>query len=563
MSQTSDTILFRRLVALFLIAAGCGKDNPITPTDNPPTLSELSVTAPLIEAGSTAQVTLAATDDDALRMAIIDYGDNTKNDTLMLSGASVRTTFSHVYGSVGSFIINGTVLDNAGQAATKSTAQQVVAKVVPQILVSQVNGLEGAVSRVWTGGMASDAKGRALALSFTPLSSDLVAQAVADTLRVSLSDANASGTRQLRVRVDYMDNGVPASVTKDVPVIIVPRDDISGQVVDYYLNAFLATVYPLVVMKGPYSGYVDLITGTDSVRAFLDQYGNFKAPKVANLPHVLKAFMTNGSDSSYVATLNLSPGDQSVTPKVFTNAGTDGEGHLPLDLLLNSLYKVVNFNLTFANTQGILYGMDLKNHGSEFTIYLAAKDTVLPYLPRTDGTMSYGWTPAQQDFLADYIQNNILKFIPPVNRPKIVKGLPTDALPVHTASPFGVPLSVTNDKYIVLMGTHDGGGYVKPWDNDHDAVFESAFVWIGFSQQNTTEPPWGIDSFAIGQEVTSAMVGDGSVFDNQLKGKTIFFEGSSPDYTLRGCDQKLLGLFEKEAPGLNNKIVSNFYSMPR
>ena len=119
------------------------------------------------------------------------------------------------------------------------------------------------------------------------------------------------------MRANYLDNGVAAFVEKTVPVVVVPRDDITGKVIDYSLGSILATVNPAVVMQGPVTGYADIITGTDSLRLFLDAFGNFKTPKWASAQHRLRAFMTNGIDSSYVSTTILAKGDANVNLKVF------------------------------------------------------------------------------------------------------------------------------------------------------------------------------------------------------------------------------------------------------
>jgi hypothetical protein len=203
--------------------------------------------------------------------------------------------------------------------------------------------------------------------------------------------------------------------------------------------------------------------------------------------------------------------------------------------------------------------MDMHNQGSEIAIYLAGKDTT------GFAVSSYGWTSAQQDFLADYIQNNILIYLPTVLRPTIIKGLATDPLPMHTASPFGAPTEVTNDKYIVIFRTGAGVGFVRPWDNNGDGVFESAFVWLG--NNSASQPPYGIIPAVVNQEVGSAFVGDGSPFDPAFAGKSDFYEsvidvnGGNNPYT--GADQKLLGLFESQTPGINNHIVQNLFVLPR
>jgi hypothetical protein len=551
--MSPKTALALGALASAMTVAGCGPDDIVNPVDNPPS----DVT--LVQQGSARQFGpayfgLSAKDDKGLARAILDYGDNTKKDTLALVGTSASVNPVHTYASNGNFVVTATVQDNAGQATNKTLLAAIGVDTPPAVVVSSLAGLESKVSQVPLSSIVKDAEGDAFSASFTPISSDLRVSLAQDTLKYWLADQDANGSRVVRVRVDYSKGGVAASVEQDLTIVFATMDDISGTVRDLYKDGYLSTLLPSVVMQGPYTGWARLVTGTDSMQVAVGADGSFSFPKVTSAAHLLRTFITNGSASSYIATQSLAAGDRVVDATVFTNAGTDGTGTIDLTRYLNNLMRKVNFNLLKTGTVDVLNGMDLKNHSNEIVVYLAGKDSTY------GSTAFFGWTPAQQAYLENHIQSKILDKIEPGKRPRIVKGTPTEALPWHVEGSYITP----NMNTILLFASHSGNpGQISLYDNNKDGVFEGSIIRILIDYSNT--PPYGMNLYSLNQEVLSAFCGDGDVYDQTLGGKTDFLEGGGiyigGDVVPSG-DLKFLNLLTYETPSITNKIVERFFGLP-
>jgi hypothetical protein len=149
---------------------------------------------------------------------------------------------------------------------------------------------------------------------------------------------------------------------RDYSVLLDARDVVAGFVKDVMEGQYATSKNPALSMTSDatnnLSGWVKFDNG---VKTPVDARGYFKSPKLTPGNHVVEAFITNSTDSSLVATYDLSSGDQSFNPGVNTHAGTGW--HLAM---LRNFYYVLNFQQgNFPSSlEDKLKGIDLK-HANE------------------------------------------------------------------------------------------------------------------------------------------------------------------------------------------------------
>jgi hypothetical protein len=334
------------------------------------------------------------------------------------------------------------------------------------------------------------------------------------------------------------------TVEKVIDIVFDPRDDISGRVRDRFEGTYLAGYRPVAVMQGPFTGWVAEISGWDSMKVPVDAEGKYAFPKIISENHTLRAFITNGRDSSFVATSQVSPGDRTFDISVETNAGTG----MPLHRLL-SLYQTANFR-QYQWGPGMV-GMDLKSNASSYQFYLVCRNITSSWLT------SKSFTEEQQNWLVDLIQTRCFDHIPPANRPRIVKGGPNDPLPLNL--PFAREVTRPYSGFMIIYAN------LLPWRNDltiWDLVYDSPYdcARITLNGGDASAPPYGFSIIGIVQMIGKTISGNGSMLDPYYNDKTLRAENSLLDMPSI-ADMKLDWQVILEAPRYNNNVEAKYFGM--
>jgi hypothetical protein len=278
-------------------------------------------------------------------------------------------------------------------------------------------------------------------------------------------------------------------------------------------------------------------------------------PKLSPENHILRAFITNGTDSSFIANYQVSAGDQTFDIGVETNAGTG----MPLDRLL-AMYQLVNFRSRDGMTSpGFLTGIDLKYNAGRHVYYLLGRDTMLTWLNAKHLTAE------QQNWLESQIQTRCFAHIPSAHRPRIVKGGPSDPIPVRAGSGFiGNPPYVPSDGYVIVYASlfqQVTDGQVTLWDQFYDGLYECGRVALNGGEM--TVPPYGFSIIALVQKIGSSISGSGVLKDPYYNNKSTRAEHTVLDIPSI-ADMKLDWQVILELPGEYNhsNIEPTYFEMP-
>jgi hypothetical protein len=532
---------------LFLGCEDLGIPPPILPS-----IVSFRASPKSILEGDTVLFRMRATADNGLARGIIDYRDGTKRDTVKLSGNRDSAQTSHTYLVPGIFKPALTLEDAAGEKAVAFDSVFVRANQLPQV-VNLLTGTEGKVSRASRRALASDPEGDSLTISVSPVSPGLVFQMNArkDSVIYFLTNRDDNGTKQGKITVIDQKN---RTVEKVIDIVFAPLDDINGRVHDRFEGTYLASYKPVVVMQGPFTGWVAAIKGTDTVKVSVDANGNYALPKLSSVTHILRAFITNGTDSSFVANYQLSPGDQTFDIGVETNAGTG----MPVARLL-SLYQIVNYrNRDGMGSPGWLTGINLKNNASHYVYYLLGKDTSSTWLNAKH------FTAEQQNWFESEIQARCFAHLPPANRPRIVKAGPSDPVPLRGGSIGGYPIILPYDGYVIVYANliqTVSAGRSTLWDERYDGLYDCA--QIAFNGGDDPAPPYGFSIVALVQQVGSSISGNGLLQDPYYSNKSTRAEHTVLDLP-SVADMKLDWQVVFEIPGEFSKTntEAKYFEMP-
>jgi hypothetical protein len=271
---------------------------------------------------------------------------------------------------------------------------------------------------------------------------------------------------------------------------------------------------------------------------------------VTSKTQTLRAFITNGTDSSFIATYTVPAGDRTFDIGVETNAGSG----MPLWRVLD-LYKIVNFRSWGSPAvPSWLTGIDLKNRASSYQFYLLGKDTLI------NGQQAYGFTPEQQAWIDTLVTNRILNYFPPGNRPRIVKGGPNDPVPGRMQqTPTGYRF--VPDAGVALVSAlrqFVSFGMISINDLNNDGVYDNATIFLGGGRGSS--PPFGFFVPAVLQEFDSYIWGDGPPEDRYYDDKSIHSERTFLEYPTIvdkvGGWQVIL-----ETPGKTNDIEKRLFEL--
>ena len=533
-------------ILLSIVSSGC-EDAGVPPPVLPSVISFAASPRVVLE-GKTVQFTVRAAADNGLVCGIIDYGDGTRRDTVSLSGKRDSAQTSHAYLVPGTYQPTLTLEDASGEKAMASDEVFVRTNQLPQI-IHQLAGIEGTVSCTAKRNLASDPEGDSLTISVSPVSSGLVFQLNSsnDSVIYYLSNRDDNGTKQGRITVVDQKN---RTVEKVIDIVFAPLDDISGRVRDRFEGTYLASYNPAAVMQRPFTGWVAAVTGTKTVKVSVDASGNYFFPKLSSANHTLRAFITNGTDSSFVATYQLSPGDHTFDLGVETNAGTG----MPLNKLL-SLYQNVNFRTRDALPwNSCLVGINLRNGASDYKYYLLGKDTTITWLN------AKRFTAEQQNWLESEIRARCFAHLPPANRPRIVKGGPNDPVPLVRSSIVEFIQPYTG--YIIIYASliqQVSDGQLTLWDERYDGLYDCAR--IALNGGDVLAPPYGFSIIALVQKIGASISGDGSVRDQYYNDKSTRAENTVLDMPSI-ADMKLDWQVVFETPLFNNNVEVKYFEMP-
>jgi hypothetical protein len=533
------------LLLLSIVSVGC-EDFGVIPPVLPSVVSFTASPTNILE-GQSVQFRLLAAADNGLARGIIDYRDGTKSDTVILSGNSDSAQTSHPYLVPGIYKPTLTLEDASGQKAVASDSVYVRSNQLPQI-ISGLAGTEGAVSRAAKRILASDPEGDPLTISVSPVSPGLIfhLNATGDTVIYYLADRDDNGTKQAKITVVDQKN---RTVERVINVWFSALDDIRGRVLDRFEGTHLAFYNPAAVMQGPYTGWVTATTGGGTVKVSVDADGIYAFPKLPPADRTLRAFITNGRDSSFVVSYPLSSGDHTFDVGVETNAGTN----MPLGKLL-SMYQLVNFRTRYGMTEpGTLNGINLRNMASNYFYYLLGRDTML------FGLNTRGFTREQQDWLVGEIQARCFAHLPPGHRPIMIEGGLSDPVPV-TAGAIPADLR-TKSGYAILYAdpTQTGDGWMKVWEFRPGEVYDGAR--IGLKGGDVAGAPYGFSIRALVQKVGCYISGAGVLGDAYYNDKSTRAESTVLDRPSI-ADMKLDWQVVFETPRFDNYVEAKYFEMP-
>ena len=537
------------IVSTAIVISGC-KDNTQTPQpqNNPPVIAYFTESPGTVNQGASAKYTFKATDSDGTidSLVLIVTDGSRRKWTPQL--ASYQDSASIQCSTAGQQTANLTAYDNQGGRASDTVKFTVKGNVPPVIKASPLLGVEGRGSAVALAAIESDADGDQLTTQVITVSPGFEARIDVDSLRYGMTDPNGNGAGAIRLQVS---DGHNPAVSATIFIQIAAMDSISGRVHDILEGSYISTVNPSLVMPGPFAGYVKV----DEVTVAVNGDGTFLLPrKIPGKPHAIEWFIQslfNSLDSSFVARDTIPAGDNpSLDLGAHTNAGTGPTpSDPPLSLgLLRAYYDDMGLRYLWGSgaslPRGTLCGVNLKEKASQRTIYLSASDTndVMG-----SGAVK-GFSASMEDTIANRLESQICYFLPPQNRPNIVKGNPNDVLPVVMGvNNIGNPTLHPTDGYcIVFRQDNQIGLYIGNPASDG----ETKYCVVTLSYTPLGGPyPGGFEPAATLQECLSWLVAPGGgTINPALNFKTCMHESYRNPYST-GADQKDLTMFVLYTPG--------------
>lgn len=505
--KSQHLLTFVACVFLF----GCKSDStaPVD-SDQPPSVE--SFLSRLVAAREFKLIFTIKDPDSPLDSVSISFGDATPSRVLRAWGQTRTDSIFYTYTSEGQYAALLTVFSK-GKTGSKNTTVS-AGDLPPVIMLSSLSGSEGSLKRIAKAGLAHDPENDPFTLEVSSQSAGFLARFVGDSLEYGCTDPDVNGTFSLLLRATDNRSRV---VEKTVPVSIAARDDISGRVHDIMEGQYVVAAHPELVMQGPFTGWVKIDGQTYAV----DANGNFASAKLVPGTHTIERFLTNGIDSSFIASDDVAAGDRTFDAFVHTNAGT----RLTLDALRQFYFEA---NLRARGNR--LNGFDFSNAQSQ-RYYLAGKDTAIA------GLVLRRLTPNQQDGAEYTIVNDWFVLLPPDKRPQIYKAPQGESLPYINENGFWRP-PIGLGGIFIDNNSGSNGTFSVFYD---PAGFIAQRCHITLRNNGSNSPPYyGFNRSTINQEAGSWLCSPtGNVTDSRLGGKTVFHE-FAPTYTPTEADMKLL-----------------------
>lgn len=521
------TILFGVVVIPAMLFSGC-KDTVSPPLDNPPVIIIFVVHPASIKPGGSTTFNLLTTDNKSIDRVILNYGDGTADMIEAIAQPSFSFTKTKKYNTLGVKTATLYVFDNDNQNAIATLEVGVYVVLPPVFDKTSLAGVEGLTTAYAKKDIAHDPDGLAMTLNVVSFDPNLSVVETADSIKVGGKDPNVNGSYIIQMKAD---NGSTAAV-QYVVAVLASRDDVSGKIRDILEGTYVAGLYPELVMKGPFTGWIAMVSGKDSIRIPINSDGTFKFPKVVPGPHRVYRFATNGVDSSFSAYDDFTAGDRVVDAFVHTNAGTDNTvpGTIkPLPLKdLQDLYKAGNVG---SFSIGVLRGMDLTK---ENTFYLAGKDIVRR---EVYDHLYKGMTPAQQDSVESVINEWRAIFPPDVQARLIVYKAPQgEDVPFVIHPVNGLPRPPPQMGWVFVDNAAAGDGNFQYWANLRGyEVTESAIMTY------CDESSLSSQKIVQRQQIGAWFCAPLDVYVSTLNGKSVFSEKDTAPF-ITNADKKFAWL---------------------
>ncbi len=521
--------LIAAVVPLFLFVlflAGCKADEATAPVDTPPAVTTLAVRSIGVR---TSLFTFTITDSDSpLDSALMLFGDGSTEYLVRAGGKKdVVDSVSHVYALGGAYTAMLKAFSKGKEGVKDITVA--IGDQPPTINIISLTGTEGKTTTTPLSTIATDPEGDPFTVEVTSQHPNLIAQITQPNLQYRGIDSSTNGTYQLKIKLTDPKN---RTVEKTIPVNIQPMDDITGKIQDILEGTYLAARRPNLVIQPPYTGWIKI----DGIQLPITPQGNYTSPKLTPQNHTIESFITNGTDSSFIATDTISPGDQTFNPKVHTNTGTQ----LTL-ALLRDFYLLTNF----GNYMNLLGGFDFTNATSQ-RFWLSGKDTL----------NWRGQTPNQQQALETIIANDWLEELAPNKRPAIYKAQQGESIPF-----FHTPRGPAPGYGLIFIDNSSGAnGTFAPYSNPTNPPhIERCIITLSNADQQVP-PYYGFNRATVNQETGSWLCNPTRQLGHpDLEGKTIFHDRLSGVTTPTAIDLKLLYLVVQIPIGTH---INKYWKLP-
>lgn len=508
------SIVFWVVLSLLAFRACKENQNPMTPKDEPPVISQF-VVPQTVRVGNYAAFTLAATCKRPLDSLTMDYGDGSKETIPGQGKTSYTGNPYHKYMTSGKFTASARAYSRNLPSDAKQGTIDVSPNPAPYFnepyKSSGFSFYQGDTLTSDLAPIVTDPDGGPLSFEVTSKSADLVARVVKDKLQMFGRTPDMNGNYLVTVKATSSFN---VTAQADLRVTINITYLVAGSVHDINKGTFLAVKTPERVIQPPFiGGYVKI----DGVSIPFDANGNFATTvRMHTKPAKAEAWITNGRDSSYVRTIPIasftpdSKGNITADIGVVTNAGTN----MTLVLQKAFMYEA-NFEegpVWPASFEGKLKGINWKR-AKDYVVWISQKDTVM------FGIQYQSFTPDEQLEVANGIRQKLFSWLPDSLTPRIYLARKDETLPIdNTGQVADYTILIMNDPIQAAGGLcsifdrKDANGNPGP-----DGMIES--IWIGVRRKiGASDPPYMSAPFEVGRiSVTN------DIRNTDLAGKTAWY----------------------------------------
>lgn len=446
-------------IGLASLVGGCSL---LTPEDSPPRIEQFTTSPVSAKFNEPLTFSVKASDDIGLEDIVVQLPD-TAYAFKPQGQRFFETSFQRAFNAPGVKQGTAAATDAKRQTGTASVQFSVADALPPEFKNVSFNGAEGDTLRKPISDVVTDPQGKPFAsVQVKSNNAPLTVAVQNDKILCHGVIENVNGTFYIAVTATNADG---KTGWRDYPVVLDARDIISGFVKDVMEGQYATSKNPALSMT---SGSTNNLSGwvkfDNGVKTPVDVRGYFKSPKLIPGNHVVEAFITNGTDSSLVATYDLGSGDQSFNPGVNTNAGTGW------DLaMLRNFYYVFNFRRPgIPEIDNKLKGIDLK-HAKDYSYWITQKDTLLG----SDRCLKM--TPEEQDLVVSEIMK-YYEWLPESMRPNIYKAKLNEDLP---AIPYLEAWKPKNGILLVLKKDPTQSGFPgnnATFDENEDGKLEAAMA---------------------------------------------------------------------------------------
>ena len=520
-------------LTLVLLGASCKEDQAVTPEDPVPTL-QLTVNDSTVRHVDPVSfsVTISGAVVDSI---VIVYGDG--QGDRRAGGGNTQFVFIHTYSIAATY--TATAIAYARSKQAQKSLQIAVSDGSPVVNTTQRSFNEGDSLSVPQAQLVTDPDGDPFTVEYASSDPKLVVSPSGTSVNLKGSDGDVSGTFNLVLSVTYLQDGQQKLVEGTVPVVINPMDVVEGFVKDYMDGTYLGNLEPELVASAPWAkGWVKV----DGALVPLDlATGFFKTGKVPAQEHKIErgGFVTTDGDTAFGAYDLVPAGDRVID--------REARIHTPKGTGMNraDFYEYL-WSVNFLKS---INSSDLRFLCADYSIpqydYLSAQDATL------NGIGGYKkMTVANMDQIEGSISPKLYAKLPPEFRPTLVRGSPTDSLPVRIGPVNGEgEYTLPRQGWSLAFIKNAGSGFIEPILKGY--TIAGAYV--------TFLPAlYGFEESAVLQEYLSKYAAPGQgLRQEKFNFKSCLHEFYSTDY-LTGADLLLLYYPTFHAPGAK---VSQYWIM--